>query len=31
MAQGKNEFDDCADVLTGIVEIKPKRKVKNKN
>ena len=31
MAQGKNEFDDCSDVLTGIVEIKPKRKVKNKN
>ena len=31
MAKGKNEFDDCADVLTGIVESKGRRKVKNKN
>lgn len=31
MAKGKNEFDDSADVLTGIVETKKKRGVKSHN
>jgi predicted phage terminase large subunit-like protein len=31
MAKGKNKHDDAVDVLTGIVESKAKRKVKNKN
>lgn len=31
MAKGKNEFDDCADVLTGMVENKKRKGVKAHN